>query len=352
MIAATLAVPGALAMPTGGYGYARGLLAEAGGAGLELAHLALPGGFPRPTARALAEAERRLMAAPAGRPIVIDGLALGVLPAAMLRGLPGPAVALCHHPLALETGLGAAEAARLRESERAALGASAAVITSSNATARILIAEFGVPEDRVSVAIPGTDPAARAAGSGGPGVALLAVGSLTPRKGHDVLIAALEGLAHLDWRLTVAGPADPDPAHARVLAAQIQAVGLAERVTLAGALDKIALDRAYRQADLFVLVSRYEGFGMAYREAMAHGLPVLGCRGGAVAEATAGAAALVPPDDVAALRAALARLIGDGAARARLGAACWQAAQGFARWSDTAAAVAAAIQQALRRVAA
>ncbi len=114
MIRATFAVPGDLGAPTGGYVYARRLLAEAGGAGVELAHLALPGGFPDPSRGELAEAGRRLGALPAGRPVLIDGLALGVLPAQMLRALPGPVIALCHHPLALETGTAPAASASNR----------------------------------------------------------------------------------------------------------------------------------------------------------------------------------------------------------------------------------------------
>ena len=86
---------------------------------------------------------------------------------------------------------------------------------------------------------------------------------------------------------------------------------------------------------------------MAYAEAMAHGLAVVGCAAGAVPEATRGAAQLVQPGGAVALRAALAPLIGDGAARARLAEACWQAAQGFARWPDTAARVAAVLREAV-----
>jgi glycosyltransferase involved in cell wall biosynthesis len=284
---------------------------------------------------------------PAGRPILIDGLALGVLPAQLLRVLPGPVIALCHHPLALETGTVPAAARRLRASERAALAACARVIATSTTTARTLTADFAVPEARLTVACPGTDPAPRARGSGGPGVAILSVGSLTPRKGHDVLIAALAGLAQLDWRLTIAGPADRDPAHARELAGLIEAAGLQDRVTLAGALDAGAIARAYDGADLFALASRFEGFGMAFTEAMARGLPVVGCKAGAVPEATRGAAQLVEPSDPEALRAVLAPLIGDRAARARLADACWQAAQGFTRWPATAAKVAATLREAV-----
>ncbi|MEE8453752.1 MAG: glycosyltransferase family 4 protein [Limibaculum sp.] len=345
VIRATLAVPGDLGAPTGGYGYARRLLAEAGGAGVELTYLALPGGFPRPSPGELAETGRRLGALPAGCPVLIDGLALGVLAAELLRALPGPVIALCHHPLALETGTGRQAARRLRASERAALAACARVIATSATTAKTLTADFAVPEAHLTVACPGTDPAPRARGSGGPGVAILSVGSLTPRKGHDVLIAALVGLAHLDWRLTIAGPADRDPAHARELAGLIGAAGLQDRVALAGALDAGEIAQAYDRADLFALASRHEGFGMAYREAMAHGLAVVGCAAGAVPEATRGAAHLVEPGNPAALRAALAPLIEDRVARARLADACWQAAQGFVRWPDTAAKVAAALRE-------
>jgi glycosyltransferase involved in cell wall biosynthesis len=348
VIRAIFAVPGDLATPTGGYAYARRVLEAAGGAGMDLTHLTLPGGFPDPSPEALAETGRLLQTRPAGDPILIDGLALGVLAPELLRGLPGPVVALCHHPLALETGIEPAAALRMRDSEAAALAECAAVITTSATTAAILTAEFGVPDGRVTVAYPGTDPATRralgAAGSGGQGVAILSVGSLTPRKGHDLLIGALARLAHLDWHLTIAGPADRDATHAEELGRMIVAAGLQDRVTLAGALDAEALGRAYGSADLFVLASRYEGFGMAYTEAMARGLPVVGCDAGAVAEATCGVACLVAPGDARALRAALEPLIADAGVRAQLAGACWQAAQGFARWPDTAAAVAAVLR--------
>jgi len=337
---AVFAVPGDLATPTGGYGYARRLLAEAGGAGLHLHHIALPDGFPHPSTAALAETERRLAGGTAGCPILVDGLALGVLPPTMLRALPGPVVALCHHPLALETGVDPDRAADLRAVERAALAASAHVITTSATTAAILAADYAVPADRLTVAPPGTDAAPRATGSGGPGTAILSVGSLTPRKGHDVLIAALGGLTHLDWSLTIAGPADRDAAHSAEIERLIARHELQSRVLLAGALDRIALDDAFARADLFVLASRYEGFGMVYTEAMAHGLPVLGTTAGAIPEATRGAACLVPPDDPAALGDSLARLIADPAQRGELADSCWQAAQSFTRWSDTARSVA------------
>jgi len=342
------AVPGDLGAPTGGYAYARRLLAGARAAGPALRHLALPDGFPHPSEAALDETGRLLRGIEPDGPILIDGLALGALPAAMLHGLPGPVVALCHHPLALETGLTPDAAVRLQTSERAALATCRQVITTSEATAAILASDYAVPRGRIAVARPGTDTAIRATGSDGPGVAILSVGALTQRKGHDLLVEALAGLTHLDWTLTIAGPDGRDAAHAAVLRRAIAAHGLGARIHLPGALSPDTLEDVYDRSDLFVLASRHEGFGMAYAEAMAHGLPVVGCNAGAIAEATRGAARLVPPDDPEALRVALAGLITDAGARRRLAEACWRTAQGFNRWPDTIRIIADALHEAAR----
>src|SRR5262249_14405293 len=152
---------------------------------------------------------RRLAALPPGRPIVIDGLAFGVLPQAGEALQTSHAlVALVHHPLALETGLSAADTARLGASERAALAAARHVIATSAATARLLAADYGVPSERLSVVEPGTDRIEQRERTGKGPVALLAVGAVVPRKGYDVLVAALAELPNLSWRLVIAGDCD------------------------------------------------------------------------------------------------------------------------------------------------
>lgn len=343
---ALLAVPGALDTPTGGYGYARRLLAEAEGAGLTLRHWPLPGGFPDAPRAAVEEAALRLAMAPAGWPIIADGLALGVLPPEVIRGAACPVIALCHHPLGFESGIDPDRAERLLASERAALAACAGVVTTSRATARLIATELGVPHERIAVAPPGTDPVPtqlRPAGNEDTGpVRLLAVGSLTPRKGHDVLLAALGQLTDLDWRLTVAG-APRDPVHAALLEADAAAPGLRGRVRFVGAVDDATLAALYREAEIFSLASRFEGYGMAYTEAMANGLPVVGCDAGAVAEATNGAAVLVPPNDPQALATALRPLIADREARHAAARVAQGAARALPRWGDTAAAVREAV---------
>ncbi|MEO0820909.1 MAG: glycosyltransferase family 4 protein [Pseudomonadota bacterium] len=339
MSGAVFAIPGRLDTPTGGYEYARRLLAEAGRERYHLAHWPLPPLGLAPDGAAIDGVAERLARAPAGWPMLIDGLAGGVLPAALFAELGGPVVALCHHPLALETGIDTALAERLRESERAMLAAASAVITTSAATAGILARDFGVEPDRITVAPPGTErpeprPACLAR-EGREEVWLLAVGTLSPRKGHDVLLEALATLPREGWRLTILGAADLDPDHAAHLEARAEALGLTERVRFRGAADRETLEDHYARADLFVLASRYEGYGMAYTEAMARGLPVLGSEVGAVREATLDAALLVPPGDPEALAAALSRLIGSVEERRALAERCRAAAARLPRWSDT-----------------
>src|SRR5215470_492802 len=199
MAAVTFAVPGSLDQPTGGYTYDRRVIAGLRQRGCEVDIIDLGDGFPRPTSDTVNAALPRLKRVPADRPIVIDGLALGVLPevAAALRE-SHRVIALVHHPLALESGLTPAEAAMLRESERAALAAVSRVVVTSPATRRILMADYGVPAEIVAVALPGVERPAGAVvahKSAGQTINLLAVGAVVPRKGYDILIEALDQLA-------------------------------------------------------------------------------------------------------------------------------------------------------------
>jgi glycosyltransferase involved in cell wall biosynthesis len=348
VIEACLCVPGDLAAPTGGYAYARQLLAHLPQAGVAAAPLALPGSFPHPDAVDLAETAARLAAAPGRAILLIDGLAYGALPPPVIAAAGSrPIVALIHHPLGLEAGLSRAESERLLASERAALALASRTVTTSRFTRDLLVADFAVPRDRIAVAEPGTAPARRATGGGQGPLRLLAVGAVTPRKGLDRLAASLEGLADLAWDLTVAGALDRAPGYVAALHAQVAAAGLQGRITLTGAVSAARLDALYDRADLVVSASLFEGYGMALAEALARGLPVVSTTGGAAADTVPGAAGLkVPPGDAAALADALRTLIGDPSRRSAAAQAAWEAGQRLPRWSDTARAVA----EALRRV--
>ncbi len=336
------AIPGDLARPTGGYAYARHVLKWLPEFGVEPVHVRLPASFPDPDQADLNQTSRILLAQDWQAPLLIDGLAYGAFPTGMAAGLAGRVIALCHHPLALETGTPPQRAAELRRLETAALGYASAVIVTSVATRDLLIEQFDVDLAKLTVAEPGVEPALRASEStfGSP-LRLLAVGSLAPRKGYDVLIEALSMLAGLPWQMTIIGAEDPSGDHAAGLRSQISAGGLENRITFHGAMSDTELDRHYRNSDIFVMASHYEGYGMVLTEALARGLPIVTTLSGSgAAQLPDAAAQKVPAGDAAAFAGALAYLIGDTTARQRHADAAWAAAAHLPRWQDTARIIA------------
>jgi glycosyltransferase involved in cell wall biosynthesis len=340
------AVPGDLATPTGGYAYDRRMMTELGELGWRIDLLDLGEGFPWPDEATRATAQSRLLAMPAGRCIVVDGLALGVLPetASQLAGR-NPLLALVHHPLALEWGLSVKQADALRASERAALAAVQGVVVTSAATAKLVASDYGVPAERIAVARPGSDPAPMSQASQDGVVRLLSVGAIVPRKGFDVLITALATLTDMSWRLTIAGDRTRDRNAAARLDADIARHALGDRIAAPGAVSPQRLAALYAEADVFVLASHFEGYGMAYAEAVAHGLPVIGTSAGAIPDTVpADAGLLVDPGDSFALARALRRVIGDADLRRRLASAARAAAPQLPTWRHSAEIFARALE--------
>jgi glycosyltransferase involved in cell wall biosynthesis len=342
---AIFAIPGDINLPTGGYAYDRRVLAALPAHGVQVRHLALPGSFPMPSAEDLKTTSRLLATSEAGAPIIVDGLAYGAMPVALLVPVANPIIALVHHPLCLEAGLTAQRQAVLRASETAALSRAAHVIVTSPLTARTLGVDFAVPPGRITVAEPGTDRGTRARGTGAP-LQLLAVGAIVPRKAYDVLVQALGAMENKDWRLTIAGPANRDPAALGALHEAIRATGLADHINLIGPVSTAELDDLYAAADLFVMSSLYEGYGMVLAEAMARGLPIVCTTGGAAAETVPeGAAIKVQPGNQQALSEAIFRAVDDPNLRRRMSDASWAAGQKLPRWEDTARIVAGVIKE-------
>ncbi len=343
-----LVVPGRIDTRTGGYGYDRRIVAGLADRGWQVPVYQLDDSFPWPTGVALRQAEDVLAAIPDGTPVLIDGLAYGAMPALVHEAARRlRLVALVHHPLALETGLSVAQAAALEASERAALEAAHLVVVTSRPTATVL-APYGVEVDRIVVVEPGTDPAPPARGSGGPTVVLLCVASVVPRKGHEVLVSALAPLTHLDWRMTCAGGLDRDADTAARLQAQVDAAGLSSRVTFVGEAGGADLDALYDRADVFVLPTLYEGYGMVVAEAVARGLPVVSTPTGAIADLVPPhAGLLVPIGDAHALSAALATMIGSPEQRAGFARGALRARQRLRTWAHAAAAMENALLQSM-----
>ncbi len=337
-------IPGDWNTPTGGYSYDRRIVLALREAGWEVEVRRLDGAWPHPSASELDAASACVKALADDTLVVADGLAFGVLGevvaphAQRLRW-----VALVHHPLHLETGSPDAAREQLLLSETRALWHARRVLVTSQRTAADAAA-MGVPPERIAVVEPGTDAVAihAATARSGP-LRLLCVATLTERKGHSLLLQALAGLMHLDWSLHSVGSATRDP----VTAAGLRAVAapLGERVVWHGELDAAALHAQYAAADVFVLASLHEGYGMVITEALAHGLPVVASDAGALAQTLPAHAGLqVPAGEVAPLQAALSRVLSDAALRERLGAGARAAAGQLPSWAMQAARFATALE--------
>ena len=338
-----LFVPAPFGTVSGGYNYDRAIVAGLLARGHTVDVLELDGAHPLPDQAALASAHAAWESLAADAVPVIDGLCLPAF-APLAEALAGRhAVGLIHHPTALEPGHDDATHDALRTTERMLMPRLTRAIVTSTSTGERLAADFGVAAERIAVVVPGTAPAQRSQGSGGPGCAILSVGVLTRRKGHDVLLRALARLPDLDFSLVIAG-APRDPVHARSLVALAEELGVAQRVRFAGEVVADALEELWQRTDLFALATHYEGYGMAIAEALKRGVPVAVTDGGAAgALVTPESGIVCQPGDDAALARALRRVMFDTALRTDMADAAWQVGQRLPDWPAQAEAFANAL---------
>jgi glycosyltransferase involved in cell wall biosynthesis len=346
-------VPGALDAPTGGTRYDVRLAQALAETGADVAVVPLAGGFPIPDRESEASLADAIGSYGADRLIVLDGLCLATLVAIDSRIR---FVALMHHPADRETGIPAGIARRLFQIETRGLTRAVRVVATSGETAKLLTLEYGVAPDRVGVVAPGVSVAVLARRRTAPVPSarrLLAVGSVTPRKGYDVLIDAIDRLrrghsALPPCEIDCVGALDRDPTCVAQLSMRVSELGLGGCIAFRGAIGDAALARAYRDAHLFVHAAHYEGYGMAVADALACGVPVVAAAGGAVADLVPpDAGLLVPTGDAAALADALARVLSDRSLRARLAAGARRAGATLPCWPQAAAAFAAQCRIAL-----
>jgi glycosyltransferase involved in cell wall biosynthesis len=275
---------------------------------------------------------------------LVDGLAFSAMPEQIERHRSRLRLAaLIHLPLAADAGLTPSAAASLHESERRALASASLVIVTGNCTAKALEG-YDVEPQRIVLVQPGTDPAALSTGSSGSRLQLLTVGTLTRRKAHDVLFRALARLPRDGWHLTCVGSLEREPDTVAALRRQLRDERLEAIVTLAGDVTDERLEDYYRDADLFVLATLHETYGMAVAEALAHGLPIVSTTDAAISELVGDdAGLLVSPGDVEALATALARIIADPALRQRLAAGARRIRQALPTWDEATDRMSAAL---------
>lgn len=338
------------AHPSGGNHYDRKLIQALAASGWQVDEHAVAGHRPRPhesAGRALAEA---LTEIPDDSVVLIDGLlastaATVVVPATSRLRI----VVLAHLPLGhLPPGH---EVPGAHESEHAVLGAATATIVTSEWTRGLLLRMYDdLDPRRVHVAEPGVDATTETAGTAGAGE-LLCVAAVTRHKGHDLLITALSTLTDLAWHCTCVGGLDREPEFVADLRQDVETHRLSDRITFAGPVVGADLDRRYTAADLLVLPSRGETYGMVVTEALARGVPVIAAAVGGVPD-TLGClddgrrpGVLVPPDDAPALAAAIRRWLSDEALRRYLREAARIRRSTLRTWAATGQRVAEVIAE-------
>jgi glycosyltransferase involved in cell wall biosynthesis len=337
MTALVFVVPGRLDQLTGGYLYDRHIVEGLGARGRAVKVVELAPKADGAVFTGFAD----------GATVVVDGLALYSLEQVIITQAHRlRLVAFVHHPLADETGLSPAEIEQAARLEAALLPSFRGVLCPSRVTAASL-ERYGVSSDRIAIVPPGTaKPTAYRRLRRGRSRALLCVASLVPRKGHGVLVDALARIRRLEWTLLCIGSLDRNSATTRSVRRKISAAGFDRRITLAGEWQPALLTRAYRAADVFVLPSFHEGYGMAYAEAMAHGLPVIATTAGATPETVPRQAGLlVQPGDPTALARALQRVIVEPALAMRLAAGARAAGARLPEWPETTAEWAKAVDR-------
>lgn len=297
------------------------------------------------TGRGTGWTARALAALPEGALALVDGLLGSREPEALVAHRSRLRIVVLAHMVAAPAASGDG---MLGDRDLAALRSVRRIVATSAWTRSRLLEQDAAGPHRIVVAHPGADPAPATTASAGGG-RLLCVAAIAPHKGQDLLLRALAGFADRDdWTCTLAGSPTVDPDFVAALTAVIDAAGLAGRIRFAGVLDARALAEAYGEADLVVLPSRSESYGMAVAEALAHGVPVLATGVGGIPEAIAreDAAMIVPPEDPWALRVVLQQWWASAARRDALKSAALQAREAGRRWEDTVAVVSSALREA------
>ena len=338
--------------PSGGNVYDRRLCSGLASRGWVVHEHAVRGFWARPDAGSLAGLAGIVQRIPEDAVVLLDGLVALAAPEVLVPHADRlRLVVLVHMPLGHRPPEDEAEEVRTRE--RAVLSAAAAIVTTSTWCRHRLLELYQLSAERIHVAEPGVDTAELATGTAGGG-ALLCVAAVTFDKGHDVLLDALATISDLSWHCVCVGSLDRDPAFAESLRRRSLDGRLGDRVDFPGPRTGADLDRSYAAADLAVLASRAETYGMVVAEALARGLPVVAAEVGGLPE-TLGQDAegirpglLVPPDDAVALGEALRAWLDDPGLRRRLRAAAHKRRELLPGWSITTSLVAGVLAGASR----
>ncbi len=283
--------------------------------------------------------------------VVVDALARIICAPHLDRWCEACPVVAMVHELPSAAAPSPATATRDRELEERLLRVDCLIAVSDHGSS--ILQERGVPAGRIRVVPPGFDRLSSANVDADPAlyhgalVQALCVAQWIPRKGVLDLVLAWTARERPGAMLKLIGETDAEPAYAASVRSAI-ADAPDVSITVSGPVDDATLGAAYAAADLFVLPSWYEGYGIVYAEALAHGLPIIACDLGPLPGLVGGeAATLLSPGDIGALSGALDLLLEDPALRSRMSAAARRRADYLPRWKDTVAAFWQVLEEAL-----
>jgi glycosyltransferase involved in cell wall biosynthesis len=332
------------ARPSGGNTYDRHLCRELGAIGWSVHEHAVPGFWTSPSPASFAALDAQLQRIPDGAVVLLDGLIASTAPDVLVpQARRLRTVVLVHMPLGHRPPDQRSDDARRREGQ--VLRAAGSVLATSDWARRRLVELYALPAHRVHAAEPGVEPAELATGTPAGG-ALLCVATVSFAKGHDILLDALCGISDLTWRCACVGRLDREPGFVDGLRRRALNDALRDRVSFRGPRTGTDLDRDYGSADLLVLASRVETYGMVVSEALARGVPVIAADVGGLSEAVGQNSHQIPPgllvapEDSAALGAALRAWLCDPELRTQLRRAARERRATLPRWLTTACVVA------------
>jgi glycosyltransferase involved in cell wall biosynthesis len=342
----SLVVPGPLNQHTGGYVYDRRIAEGLRRLGWDVQVIELDGEFPNPSVEALNRAAGALAGIASNSVVLIDSLAFGAMSGVVAAEASRlKLAALVHLPLSAGARLEGGADATVEEMEKRALDCARVVVVTGRA-ALPLLSRYRLPAERCMIVEPGTDRAPIARGSRlDEPLELLCVATLNQIKGHELLLESLSDLEKTDWRLTCVGSLTRDPVTTSRVRDTVVRLGLRDRVNFTGELSGDQLEARYASADVFVLATRQETFGMAVAEALAHGIPVVATATGAVQNLVADDAGLVVPvGDRQALASALREVLGNADLRARLAAGACRTRARLRTWDQAATEMARGLE--------
>lgn len=341
-----LAYPGNLETLTGGYIYDRTVFRELTELGWDGNLLPLGDGFPTPDFATLKNAGNLIEAQNPEMPILADCLAWGIMDRCAVKlANSHRIVPLVHHPLCLESGISDKHADELKSKEKITLSNCKCLVTTSRQTARSLHELFGIRNETIIVAEPGLNKAEPAVGRSDGKVGLLSVGSVIKRKRYDLLVTILKSMENLPWQLDIVGEVELQPDCVQELRKLVAVTELENRITIHGPLSPEQLSQLYHRSDLFVSTTHYEGYGMAFAEAMVRGIPIVTTGSGAVSHTVPREAGFViEPVHLDTYKMTLEKMILNAKLRMRFGKGARKAAETIGSWTETAKKISTALE--------